>query len=81
MGGRWGSLVLARLELLRQGLDQGVQVHPASQELEKAGERLEALWVQPVLLSHSMSSSLDVPNNKSLVVLQQVTLLPHLRVG
>ena len=81
MGGRWGSLVLARLELLRQGLDQGVQVRPASQELEEAGERLEALWIQPVLLSHSMSSSLDVPSNKSLVVLQQVTLLPHLRVG
>ena len=65
MGGRWGSLVLARLELLLQGLDQGVQVRPAPQELEEAGERLEGLWIQPILLSHSMSSSLDVPSNKS----------------
>lgn len=56
-------------------------MRPASQELEEAGERLEAPWMRPVLLSHSMSSSLDVSSKKSLAVLQLVTLLPHLRVG
>ena len=63
----------------RQGLDQGAQVRPASQELEE-GER-SVCPVDParVALSQDVLQP-RVSRNKSLVP-QLVTLLPRLRVG
>lgn len=62
-----------------QGLDQGAQVRPASQELEEGERSVCPADPAHVALSQYVLQP-RVSRNKSLV-LQLLTLLPHLRAG